>query len=156
MKLPPINGWTALVVVAGIAGVCLLVYLHADPEYVGAYGLAVIGLLAQASKLFPGGGPPPPAGPSVLPVLLAIFALATIESACTPRGIWSATQLLARKIDCAIAHQDLPNARIIAECAIDPADAEDVLAIVGRSRTVSASRAVEGEVRGQLTCGEKR
>lgn len=55
MQLPKIEGWTAIVVVAGIAGVCLLVHLKADPEQIGAYAMAFIALAGGLKKLFPGG-----------------------------------------------------------------------------------------------------
>ena len=57
MKLPNINMWTALVVVAGIAGTCAMVALKADPTAIAAYSAAFIALSGALSKLFPGEGP---------------------------------------------------------------------------------------------------
>lgn len=54
MQLPTISAGTAATVVAGIAGVCLLVYLKADVQVVGAYGAAFVMLAGSLEKLFPG------------------------------------------------------------------------------------------------------
>lgn len=54
MKLPKISSWTAVVVIAGIAGVCAMVALDADTVKMGAYSTAFIFLAGGLQKLFPG------------------------------------------------------------------------------------------------------
>lgn len=51
MKLPQFNGWTSLVVVAGIAGVFAMVHYKVSPETLGGYAAAMIGLAAALEKI---------------------------------------------------------------------------------------------------------
>lgn len=80
--------------------------------------------------------------------LLVVFVvLAFGASACTPQARWAVADLLASKIACAVAHQDLPNDMIVKACALEPGDVQRVLAIVGEARSASAKAAENAEMR---------
>jgi len=64
--------------------------------------------------------------------LFFVGSLAFELSGC--KQLLSATELLARKVQCALAHRHLPNEQILLECAVDPADAKNILDIVGQER----------------------
>lgn len=83
------------------------------------------------------------------PIFCAVFltgacALTATHTGCTRAQILNAADLLADKITCAIANQDLPDKLIVEKCAVLPGDIEKVLAIVGESRR-GAERAVARE-----------
>lgn len=85
--------------------------------------------------------PPPPSGPSVLPLIpLGLVALFAISNAACAR-VLAAADLFAEKAQCAVAHQNLTDAQIVTECAIEPGDVDKVLAIVGDARNQSALEA---------------
>lgn len=87
--------------------------------------------------------PPAPKPPNVPPLaMLALFVIAMGAFAgCTRGQLLNAADLLADKIKCAVANQDLPNEAIFAKCTIQPSDAPKILAIIGESRA-AAQRAV--------------
>jgi hypothetical protein len=66
--------------------------------------------------------------------LFVAFVVVAFLAGCTPGARWSAAELLASKIACAVANQDLPNEVILAKCAVQPGDADKILGIVGQSR----------------------
>lgn len=84
----------------------------------------------------------------VLALVTALFAIGTLLSGC--RQALSALDLLARKTQCAIANQDLPDEEILRKCAIDAADAKTILDLVGESRQVAAAKANQAEDRGRV------
>lgn len=73
-------------------------------------------------------------GASFAAVLFVVFIVVAFVVGCTPDARWNAAELLARKIACAVANQDLPNEVILAKCAVQPGDATRVLGIVSSSR----------------------
>jgi hypothetical protein len=72
----------------------------------------------------------------------AIFMFSAVvfvsnAAGCLPA--WSAADLIARKIQCALANRDLPDAELFAKCAIDPKDAKDIMDIIGKERAHDAA-----------------
>lgn len=69
MKLPTINGWTALLAAIALGGIFAAVHYKLEPTTFGIYATLVLGVMTQASKLLHFGdtpkGDPPPKGPSV-------------------------------------------------------------------------------------------
>lgn len=75
-------------------------------------------------------------------------------SACTPQARWAVADLLASKIACAVAHQDLTTEQIVVQCAIEPQDVDRIMAIVGESRAASARASAEAAARAGTCSGD--
>lgn len=84
---------------------------------------------------------PPPAGGATPLLVVASLAVILPMSACTPQARALLVDALVRKIECGIAHQDLPDTELLAKCAVQPEDAKAVLDAVGKSRAVGADHA---------------
>lgn len=121
MNLPKINAWTAVVVIAGIAGIVAMIHYKADPEKIGAYSIAIIALAAQLQKLFPGKA-----------TVLALAFAGTVS--CTPDARRALLETAIDGAACAIAHQHLSDADIIKVCSIQAADIDRILRLLGESR----------------------
>lgn len=72
MKIPNINGWTALVVIAALGGIIYMVHFKVEVTTFGLAATAMLAVMSQLGKLFHFGEtpkddppPPPPKGPSV-------------------------------------------------------------------------------------------
>jgi len=87
--------------------------------------------------------------PGVRKVLGALLfvGVASSVTACTPQARWALAELLAKKIACGVAHQDLPNDDIIKLCALEPGDIPKVLEVVGKSRAAGAQHAADAAAR---------
>lgn len=86
----------------------------------------------------------------MLLLVTGLFLVGTfILPGCSPK-VLSVIDLLARKTQCAIANQDLPDVEILRKCAIDAADAKTILDLVGESRQVAAAKANQAEDRGRI------
>ncbi len=71
----------------------------------------------------------------VVVTIIFLWALAFVIgylSGCKP--LLSATELLARKVSCALAHRNMTNEEILLKCAVDEKDAKNILDIVGQER----------------------
>lgn len=87
--------------------------------------------------------------------LLALAVVLMVGStACTPQARWAVADLLASKIACAVAHQDLTTEQIVVQCAIEPQDVDRIMAIVGESRTASAKAAADASARAGMCPGD--
>lgn len=94
--------------------------------------------------------PPPPAGPSALLGLVLVVSVGT--TACTQEKQLALAEILARKAQCALTYQNLPDREILAKCAIDSRDAKDILTLVSASRAAAASERMHGQVEGMTAC----
>lgn len=83
-----------------------------------------------------------------------VLSVAAITIACTPAQGWKLAELLARKVECAIAHQELSDAEILAVCSVDPRDAKTVLDLVTESRKAGARAGCYGGIRLAPTCAD--
>lgn len=156
--MKPVAFFSRLVVVLQLIGalgldpvkVVKLLQKLISPPRIGASGLPIID---QSD-------PPPSSGSRIrsaarssgvaLLLAAALFTFgAFVLSGCSPKAL-SVLDLLARKTQCAIANQDLPNEEILRKCAIDAADAKTILDLVGESRQVAATRANQAEDRGRI------
>jgi hypothetical protein len=78
--------------------------------------------------------------------LLTVTAFVTIGStvtSCTPEARREALLLTLDAAKCAVAHLNLPDDQILKLCAIEAADADRILKIVGQARSESARAAVQ-------------
>ena len=145
LGLPPIPKralpWIALVFGAASAVLDAKVggtsWQEAGAAGILATGTAVLG--HDLGKALPGVR-------KVLGVLIFV-GLASSVTACTPQARWALAELLAKKIACGVAHQDLSNEEIIKLCALEPGDIPKVLDVVGQSRTASAKYAADAAAR---------
>ena len=106
---------------------------------------AVSGITATALAVF--GHDALRAVPGVTKVL-SVAPLLFFFSACTPDA---RRALLAQGFDtvqCALANMNLPNEQIAVKCAIDTADFDRIMRIVGDARQANAKAAAEAEARG--------
>jgi hypothetical protein len=80
--------------------------------------------------------------------VLTVAPLLFFISGCTPDA---RRALLAQGFDtvqCALANMNLPNEQIAVKCAIETADFDRIMRIVGEARQASAKAAAEAEARG--------
>ena len=76
LKIEP---WTALVIIAGIAGVIVMAYLKVDPTAIAAYSAAAIGLAGALRQLAY-------TKPADVPVALSVGADGKMKATITPKG----------------------------------------------------------------------
>lgn len=93
-----------------------------------------------------------PPGPGAIVGLVLVGAVALGSSGCTLQKQTALAEILARKVACALAHQGEPDARILAVCAIDPADAPDILTLVSQERAARMRERDEGYRAGAGAC----
>ena len=74
--------------------------------------------------------------------ILLLVGVATSQPACTPESRSILTDLAAKKLECALAHINLPNSQIIALCALQSGDEEFILRAVAQTRQEVAAEAV--------------
>lgn len=72
---------------------------------------------------------------------------------CTPDARRALLETALDATQCALANMDLPNERILQVCAVDAADADRILRIVGEGRERTARAALQGEARGREAVG---
>lgn len=85
-----------------------------------------------------------PPGPGSIVGLMLVGSVVLGTSGCTLQKQTALAEILARKVACALAHQGEPDARILAVCAIDPADAPNILTLVSQERAARMHERDEG------------
>lgn len=131
--------WLALVLGAGSAA------LDARMNGVGWETAMATGITATALAVF--GHDALRTVPGVTR-LLGVAPFLLLVSSCTPDA---RRALLAQGFDtvqCALANMQLPKDKLAVKCAIETADLERIMRIVGEARQASAKAAAEGEARG--------
>lgn len=84
----------------------------------------------------------PPAAGGATPLVVGAM-LAVLVCSCTPAARLALIETIAEKGQCAIANMNLPEAQIIAKCALTPEDVPHIIKMVGVAREQNAQRAVE-------------
>lgn len=84
---------------------------------------------------------------------VGLLSLIAYCGGCTPDARRALLETALDATQCAIANMDLPNEKILAVCAVDAADADRILRIVGESRERAAKAALQGEARGRAAVG---
>ncbi len=80
--------------------------------------------------------------------LLAVTPLFLLITSCTPDARRALLEQGFDTVQCALANMHLPNDKLAVKCAIETADLERIMRIVGEARQASAKAAAEGEARG--------
>src|SRR5262249_11143855 len=80
--------------------------------------------------------------------LLGAIPLFFALSSCTPDARRALIEQGFDTVQCALANMHLPNDELIVKCAVDTADVDRILRIVGEARAAEAKAAAEAEARG--------
>lgn len=132
--------WLALVLGA------LSAALDARMNGVDWEAAAASGLTATALAVF--GHDALRAVPGVTKVLGIAFFFMTTTAACTPDARRALLEQGFDTVQCALANMHLPNKELIVKCAVDTADVDRILRIVGEARASEAKAAADAEARG--------
>jgi hypothetical protein len=130
--------------------------LFPDPEKAGR--IVVSKILKSTPPPSGGSATPFKSGPKTGGLLRLALVAALLMPSCTPDARRALLETTLDAAKCALANMNLPNDQILKVCAIDAADADRILRIVGEGRQQAAMAANQAEDRGRLAgtqhCGD--
>ena len=134
--------FAALLVVA----TALLVW-HGDVTWKegGAFIMGALALPGLFGKKEDDDKKDPPAGGATPLIVGAV--LVCMLAGCTPQARAAFAELLAKKIACAVAHQDMPIEQMALVCALKPEDVPLAMQAVSEAREAGARQAVQAAAR---------
>lgn len=127
---------TVAVLALGVFALAVGAKFGVDREYLAALGGVLLALASAMKPLLK--GEPPNAGLFVVgfSVLLGYAMTAT---ACTPAGRWHAANVVLDVLQCVLANEAKPDAEVVALCAADNVNPDDVRKILAQHRAALAS-----------------
>lgn len=168
--------FTALVLVPILTGLFNLLFKPKTPtQYakIAAYSPRLAAFLQLMGAVFPDpekagrifvskilkGPPGPPIGPSIIPPpsppnggllrrSLVGCCIALLTASCTPDARRALLETITDAAKCGLQNMNLPDEQILKVCAIEAADADRILRIVGEGRQQAAMAAAQAEERG--------
>lgn len=120
-------------------------------RFLAALGIDPIKLSTVFGEILRGGkAQPPPAGPSILPIVFFACALSLTQTSCAwwEKHHDQVIDILADKTKCALSKMNLPEDAIIQKCLLNPEDIPRIFPLLGVARAemaleVSAARGEE-------------